>query len=55
MHKARVLANVYYWNSLYIKLNINKIFQLNLSKEECLKYISLDEYQNLLNISNLRK
>ena len=25
MHKARVLANVYYWNKLYKKLNINKV------------------------------
>ena len=24
MHKARALANVYYWNKLYKKLNINK-------------------------------
>ena len=25
MHKARALANVYYWNKLYKKLNINKV------------------------------
>ena len=51
MHKARVLANVYYWNKLYNKLNIDKTFKLNLSKEESIKYISSQEYDYLYKIS----
>lgn len=49
MHKARVLANIYYWNRLFEKLNIKEahVFKLNLSKEECLKIIPEKEY-NLL-------
>lgn len=50
MHKARVLANVYYWNLYYLKNNINKKFLLYLSKEEALKIISEDEYNKLLNL-----
>ena len=52
MHKARALANVYYWNKLYNKLNIDKTFKLNLSKEESIKYISSQEYDYLYKISN---
>lgn len=48
MHKARTLANVYYWNSVYIKLNINTRFKNNLSTEESLKIIDKQEL-NLLN------
>lgn len=32
-HQARVLANVYYWNKLYEKLNINKEFACNVTNE----------------------
>ncbi len=48
MHQARSLANVYYWNKLYQKLNINKIFLLNLSKDKAIKIIGENEYNNLL-------
>lgn len=34
MHKATALANVYYWNKLYQKLNINKEFINYLSKKD---------------------
>lgn len=51
MHKARVLANVYYWNKIYYKYNMDKVFKLNLSKEECLKFISEDEYNLLLKMT----
>lgn len=52
MHKARILANVYYWNKLFKKLNIEKehIFKMNLPKEEALKIISIDEYNLLLSL-----
>lgn len=47
MHKARVLANVYYWNLYYKKYSINKKFKLFLSEQECLNIIDKKEY-NLL-------
>ena len=52
MHKAASLANVYYWNKLYQKLNIDKIFNMNLPKEEALKIIDEEEYNYLLRLSN---
>lgn len=47
MHKARVAANCYYWNSLYRKLGMSDRFKLYLTKDECLKFMSEDEYTNL--------
>lgn len=41
-HKARVLANYYYWNKLYKELCIDKEFKLNLSDEE-IKFIKGEE------------
>ena len=37
MHKARSLANVYYWNKLYNKNNNNKVFEMYLPKEDALQ------------------
>ena len=51
MHKARSLVNVYYWNKLYKKLNINKTFKMHLPKEEALKIIDKQEYNYLLELS----
>jgi hypothetical protein len=45
------LANVYYWNSLYKYLDIDKVFKMYLPKEKALKIISEDEYNYLLNLS----
>jgi hypothetical protein len=39
MHKARVLANVYYWNKLYKKLNINKQYINYLSQNDIEKIL----------------
>ena len=47
MHKARGLANVYYWNKLYRKLNIDKTFVNYLSDEESLKFIPEEELKLL--------
>lgn len=47
MHKAISLANVYYWNSLYKKLNLNVIKPKYLPDEECLKIIPLEELNKL--------
>lgn len=51
MHKARSLANAYYWNNLYRKHGISKRFKIHLPKEECLKIIDKVEYEKLLNLS----
>lgn len=50
MIKAQTLANCYFWNKLYKKENKNERFILNLSKEESLKYISLAEYEMLIEL-----
>lgn len=47
MHKARALANIYYWNKKYRKENSNKRKKLYLPKHECLKIIDLEEYEML--------
>ena len=51
MHKATSLANVYYWNTLYKYLNIDKQFKMYLLKEEALKIIDEEEYNYLLELS----
>lgn len=55
MHKARSLANVYYWNLYYEKNNINKVFEMNLPKEDALNFIDEKEYNMLLDLVNSRK
>lgn len=51
MHKARSLANVYYWNTWYRKQNIDKRFKMHCPKEWALKIISEEEYDKLLSLS----
>ena len=43
MHKARALANAYFWNLYYWKHNETKRFKIWLPDEECLKIISQEE------------
>jgi uncharacterized protein len=50
MHQARVMANSYYYNKLYKKLNIDNKFELNIPKDWALKIIAENEYNNLLNL-----
>ena len=48
MHKARALANCYFWNKYYRKINDNHHrFKLWLPDQECLKIISQNELQLL--------
>ena len=47
MHKARALANCYYWNLNYWKNKENKRMKLWLSDEEALKIISIQELNEL--------
>ena len=47
MHKARALANAYYWNKGYILTHQNKRFKIWLPDEEALKIIDQDELDML--------
>ncbi len=47
MHKARVLANVYYWNKVYKQKGKNKVFQNNVPEEWALAIISREELDEL--------
>lgn len=51
MHKSRVLANVYYWNKYYRKNNMPNRFECHLPKEEALRFISEEEYDHLIQLS----
>lgn len=51
MHKARVLANVYYWNKYYHLKGIDKHFEMHLPKEEAIKFVGEEEYEMLLDLS----
>ena len=51
MHKAKALANVYYWNKLYQYLKIDKVFKNNVPQQWALEIIPEDEYNYLQLIS----
>lgn len=52
MHKARALANVYYWNRFYIKNLSGGRFKNYLPDEEALKIIDEKELQMLKDLEN---
>ncbi len=47
MHKARALANAYYWNSFYRAKGESKRFQIHVPEEWALEIISKDEWKML--------
>lgn len=51
-HKARALANVYYWNKFYIKNLSGGRFKNYLPDEEALKIIDKEELQKLKDLEN---
>lgn len=51
MHRARSLANVYFWNKVYKKHDDDKVFDLYLDKEHALQIISEEEYNMLLDLT----
>jgi len=51
MHKARVLANVYFWNRLYDKLELDKCFEFHMPDEWALEIIDKEELSLLKNLS----
>ena len=54
-HKPRVLANVYFWNKVFDQENTDEVFELNLPKEECLKFVDENEYNMLLDLVQKQK
>lgn len=53
MHKARALANAYYWAKFYEKYEPHKKTQLWVSKDWALKIIPEEEFNMLLSLPNL--
>lgn len=51
MQKARVLANVYYWNKLYRKLGMNKRFEHHMPDKWALEIINQKEIEMLKKLS----
>ena len=47
MHKARALANVYFWNKWYIKTKQNKVFKNHVPDDWALTIIDKDELDYL--------
>lgn len=47
MHKARSLANVYFWNTWYRKINSDKRFEMHCPEDWALQIVSKEEYNNL--------
>lgn len=56
MHKAKILANVYYWNQVYLKGGYsNPAYEMRVPKEWALEIIDENEYNMLLGlIENLK-
>lgn len=55
MHKARSLANVYFWNRYYQKNKISKVFEMHCPKEWALEIISEHEYGMLEESTGIKK
>ena len=54
MHKARALANVYYWNKLYEKLGTDNVFLNNVPEDWALKIVSKEELDLLNSVVSQR-
>lgn len=52
MHKARVLANVYFWNKVYAKRGDNSAFKNNVPDEWSLAIITSEELDELKRLEN---
>jgi hypothetical protein len=51
MHRARSLANVYYWNNRYINEGKEKVFPLYLSRDIATLLISDEKYDDLIRLT----
>ena len=52
MHKARVMATSYFYNTIYHLQGIKERFSLNMPKEWALEIIDEEEYKKLLTLAN---
>lgn len=50
MHKARALANVYYWNNIYKKEGVDDIFKINMNKDDIINIVGETEAENLIKL-----
>ena len=50
MHKVRCAASYYYFTKLFKKLNIPDLPKLYLTKDQCLKFMTNEEYETLINL-----
>lgn len=55
MHKARSLANVYFWNTYYKKHGMDKMFEMHCPKEWAVLIIGSEEYEMLKILSGGEK
>ena len=51
MHKARSLANVYFWNKYHLNKNDSKVFEMHCPKDWALEIIDENEYNMLLKLT----
>jgi hypothetical protein len=51
MHQARVLANTYFWNKYYRKMQSPDRLKVHCPKDWALEFISEDEYNFLVEYS----
>ena len=51
MHKARVLASVYYWNTYHKKMNDGKVMHLFVPKQWAVPIIGEEEYNMLVSLT----
>jgi hypothetical protein len=51
MHKARALANIYYWNTWYRKNNLSKRLENYVPDKWALDIINIDELNYLKELS----
>ena len=51
MHKARALANVYYWNKVYLRHEPSSVYKMYIPKEWALEIISEEEYEMLYKLT----
>lgn len=54
MHKARALANAYYWSKIYEKEHNNKVYNLYLPDSESLQIVSKEELDFIKSSPNLK-
>lgn len=55
VHKARALANVYYWNKFYEKHKIECVFENYLPEDESIRIIGKEAYDELVNVIEMQR